>query len=226
MIYFKKVKKAILAIFAHPDDESFGPGGTLAKLAKTHNLYTICVTGGEAGQNARPHTTRKLADIRNDEYKAAAKILGVKKSHCLGYKDGTLSNNKYHEIAGKIDEIVRKLKPETLVTFEPHGVSGHIDHIAVSMITSYVFRNNPQIKKLMYYCLLDTRREKYLDDYFVYFPQGYKRSEVDLEVDTTTTFKQKIEAIKAHKSQKEDGDRIIKSLLSMPPREYFLVTTR
>ncbi|MDO8269643.1 MAG: PIG-L deacetylase family protein [Candidatus Levybacteria bacterium] len=213
----------IVGIFAHPDDESFGPGGTLAKLAKTNDVYIICVTGGGAGQNARTKTTRKLSEIRKEEYRNAAKILGVKKSHCLEYEDGTLSNSLYHEIAHKIESIVKKLKPEILLTFEPKGVSGHIDHITVSMITTYVFRNNPQIKKLMYYCILNTRREKYLDDYFIYFPEGYKTDEIDLEVDTAKTFKTKIQAISAHKSQKEDADRIIKSLLTMPPREYFLV---
>ncbi len=108
------------------------------------------------------------------------------------------------------------------MTFEPKGVSGHIDHIAVSMITTFVFKNNPRIKKLMYYCIKDTRREKYPDDYFIYFPQGYKRSEIDEEVDITSTLGKKIEAIKAHKSQKKDAERIIKSLLSKPPKEYFL----
>lgn len=214
----------VVAIFAHPDDESFGPGGTLAKLAKNNDIYTICVTGGGAGQNARKRTTRKLSEIRKDEYRNASKILGIKKGYCLKYEDGTLSNSLYHEIAHKIDHIVKKLNPEILMTFEPKGVSGHIDHIAVSMITTYVFRNNPQIEKLMYYCILNTRREKYLDDYFIYFPEGYKINEIDLEVDTAKTFSTKIEAIKAHKSQKEDADRIIKSLLSMPSKEYFLIS--
>lgn len=215
--------KTIVGVFAHPDDESFGPGGTLAKLAKKNDVYVICVTGGDAGQNERKHTSRLLSDIRHDELKEASQILGIKKRFCLKYKDGTLSNNKYHEIASKIEKILKKLKPEIIITFEPKGVSGHIDHIAVSMITTFVFKNNPWIKKLMYYCIKDTRREKYLDDYFIYFPEGYKRSEIDEEVDTTKTLETKIRAIRAHKSQKKDADRIIKSLLKLPPREYFLV---
>ncbi len=217
------MKKVVLAIFAHPDDESFGPGGTIAKLSKEYEVHTICVTGGGAGQNARTGTTRKLSEIRKGEYKKAAKILGVAKSHCLSFQDGTLSNSLYHIIAERIEQIVKKVKPEILLTFEPKGVSGHIDHITVSMITTYLFKMHPEIEKLMYYCILDTRREKYLDDYFIYFPEGYKRSEIDEEIDISGTFKQKIDAIKAHVSQKEDGDRIIKSLSKMPPREYFLV---
>jgi LmbE family N-acetylglucosaminyl deacetylase len=218
--------KTILGIFAHPDDESFGPGGTLAKLAKDNDVHIICVTGGDAGQNHRESTTKTLEDIRNDELKNASKILGIKKRYCLKYKDGTLSNNLYHEIAAKIEEIVQKLKPDTLITFEPKGVSGHIDHIAVCMVTTYVFKKNPWIKTLMYYCIRDTRREKYLDDYFIYFPEGYPMSQIDKEVNIEKTFQQKIDAIKCHKSQKKDVDQIIKSLLKMPPREYFLIKTQ
>lgn len=215
--------KTIVGIFAHPDDETFGPGGTIAKLAKNNNVYAICVTGGDVGQNAREHTTRKLSDIRRDEYRNAAKILGIKKCYCLKFGDGTLSNNLYHKIASKIEKILEKLNPDTLITYEPKGVSGHIDHIAVSMITTFVFKRNKNIKTLMYYCIRDTRREKYLDDYFIYFPEGYKIQDLDMESDISKTLKQKIEAIKAHRSQKKDGDQIIKSLLKMPPKEYFIL---
>lgn len=219
-------KQVLLAIFAHPDDESFGPGGTIALLCKKFEVHTICVTGGDAGQNARTEAKRSLAALRREEYRNAAKILGIRKTHCLGYEDGKLSNSLYHEIAGKIERIIKKIDPKILLTFEPKGVSGHIDHIAVSMITTYVFKKQEKIKKLMYYCIMDKRREKYLDDYFIYFPEGYKRSEIDEEIDISTTFQTKIEAIRAHKSQKEDGDRIIKSLLTMPPNEYFLIKTK
>lgn len=218
--------KTIVGVFAHPDDESFGPGGTLAKLAKKYEIHTICVTGGDKGQNARKRTTRNLSVIRREEYGQAAKILGIKRVHCLKFKDGTLSNNLYHDVAKRIEKVVKKLKPEILITFEPKGVSGHIDHIAVSMITTYIFKRNKSIKTLMYYCMLDKRREKYLDDYFIYFPEGYKRSEIDKEVDIKDTLKTKIEAIKAHKSQKGDGERNIEGLLKMPPKEYFLIRTQ
>lgn len=195
--------KTIVGIFAHPDDESFGPGGTLAQLAKENDVYVICVTGGDAGQNGRKGTTRSLSAIRRDELKLASKILGIKKRFCLKFEDGTLSNNLYHDIAGEIEKIIKRLKPDILITFEPRGLSGHIDHITVSMVTTFVFKKNPWIKTLMYYCILDKRREKYLDDYFIYFPEGYPLNQIDKVVNTSKTFDQKIEAIKAHKSQKK-----------------------
>lgn len=63
--------------------------------------------------------------------------MGVKKVHFLDFLDGTLSNNLYHKLADKIEGHLKKLKPHTVITFEPLGVSGHIDHITVSMVTTF-----------------------------------------------------------------------------------------
>ena len=97
--------KPIVGVFAHPDDEAFGPGGTLASFAKERDVYTICVTNGDAGQNSSGKT-KELAQIRRDELLASAEVLGIKKVFFLDYKDGTLCNNLYHEIAGKIQTIL------------------------------------------------------------------------------------------------------------------------
>lgn len=217
------MKQVVVAIFAHPDDEAFGPGGTLAKLSQTEDVYLITVTGGQAGMCNLDVHGQKLEEIRREELMNSAKILGIKKVYFLGFEDGTLSNNKYHEIASKIGKILKKLHPNILLTFEPKGVSGHIDHITVSMITTFLFKKNKSIKTLMYYCIMEKRREKYLDDYFIYFPEGYPEKQIDHVVDTTDTINKKMEAIKTHASQMEDGLRVIKSLKRMPPKEYFLI---
>ncbi|MBI4159549.1 PIG-L family deacetylase [Candidatus Wolfebacteria bacterium] len=86
--------KTIVCIFAHPDDEAFGPGGTIAKLAKKNRVYIICATKGEAGKDSRRKKMGVLHDHRASELVASAKILGVKKVYFLGFKDGTLSNRK------------------------------------------------------------------------------------------------------------------------------------
>src|SRR5579859_902492 len=175
--------KTIVGIFAHPDDESFGPGGTLAQFAKTHNVYIICVTDGDAKQESLEEENQ-LGKIRRKEMKASCKVLGVKKVYFLKYKDGSLCHNLYHELAEKIQTYLESWQADTLITFEPRGVSGHIDHIVVSMVTSFVFYKLPFIQKLLYYCHSEDLRNL-VEDYFIHMPQGYKRSEIQKVVDTS-----------------------------------------
>lgn len=213
----------IVGIFAHPDDESFGPSGTIAKLAQKNDVYIICATSGEEGEN---HLTRKskktIAEIRRDELKKSAKVLGVKKVYFLGFKDGTLCNNLYHELAEKITHKLKTLKPEILITFEPHGVSGHIDHITVSMVTSYVFEQLPFVKKVMYHAIHKSRAAE-RKGYFIYFPEGYDESEIDETVDVSDVWDTKVEAMKQHKSQLKDMQNILAQAGNFPKKEYFLV---
>ncbi len=138
--------KPLLAVFAHPDDEAFGPSGKIALEAKKRDVYLICVTDGAMGINSG-RSKKDLAIIRKKELKNSAKKLGVKKVFFLEYKDGSLSNSLYHKIAEKIEDIVKEIKADTLLTFEPRGVSGHLDHIAVSFITTFVFRNNSDFRQ-------------------------------------------------------------------------------
>lgn len=216
----KSKNKTLVAIFAHPDDEAFGPAGTLAKFAETHDVYILCATKGEAGKSQL--STDNLHDIRKKETEQSAKILGVKKVFFLGYIDGELNNNLYHKLAGKIEKRLKELKPEIIITFEPKGVSGHIDHIVVSLVTTYVFNKLKPVKKLLYYCIAQ-RERKYLKDYYIYFPQGYKKEEIDEVVDIVPYWDKKLKAILAHKSQKHDADKILKILKKIPKEEYFLV---
>ena len=152
------MKPVVIAIFAHPDDEAFGPGGTLATFAKTDDVYIITVTGGEAGKNSLSKSNQTLSNIRKQELLNSAKILGVKKVFFLGFKDGTLSNNLYHKIAAKIEKKLTRLKPNIVITFEPGGVSGHLDHIATHFITTFVIKKLKKTPELWYYFVPDTHR--------------------------------------------------------------------
>lgn len=216
----KKSKPVLVAVFAHPDDEAFGPAGTLAKYSKTHDVYLLCATKGEVGKTHL--TTEKLFRLREQELKDSAKILGIKKVFFLGFKDGTLSNSLYHKLAAKIEEKFKQLNPEVVMTVEQRGVSGHIDHITVSMVTTYVFKKTKSIKKLMYYCITN-REKRNIDNYFIYFPRGYTKEQIDETVDISAVWQTKVKAMKAHKSQKHDGERILKILSKIPKREHFLI---
>lgn len=215
--------KSIIAVFAHPDDEAFGPSGTLALLSKEFDVYLVCVTRGNAGKNSLEETV-KLGHARKRELLASAKILGIKSVYFLGFGDGCVCNRNYHKIAERLAEIAQGIKPEMFVTFEPRGVSGHLDHIGVSFITSFVFERHCDAKILLQYCLPDDREVD--EDYFVYFPKGYRREEIDLEVDIGRVWNIKMACFDAHKSQKHDAAKIKKEIKDMPKKEYFLLTTK
>lgn len=218
------------AIFAHPDDEAFGPSGTLALLSKTHDIYLLCATKGEAGEN-HSGTTKSLHDLRAEEVQRSARILGIKQVFFLGFQDGTLCNNLYHEIAKTIQEHVNKFRPSMILTNEPHGVSGHLDHIAISMISSYIFQKNKHIREIWYGCLTKSQTDL-RPPYFIYFPPGYPKEQVDKTVDVSSVWDKKLQAIKQHESQKKDMQNVILALNFFvlknlgKKEEYFLVSKK
>lgn len=216
--------KPVVAIYAHPDDEAFGAAGTLALLARERDVYLICVTDGSEGINSS-EKTEDLAEIRKEELLNSAKVLGIKEVFFLGYKDGSLSNNLYHKIAEKIQKILEEIKPDLLLTDELRGVSGHLDHIAVSFITSFVFNRLDFIRELWYYCVTEKRREA-VKDYYIYFPPGYKKEEISKVVDVSVVWEQKTEAMYQHESQRHDIERILKEYTELPQEENFIIVTK
>jgi LmbE family N-acetylglucosaminyl deacetylase len=216
-------KKVIAVIVAHPDDEAFFMSGTIAKYTKQgHDVYLLCATKGEEGEQHTDKDVRQVHEIREEELQESAKILGIKQVFFLGFRDGTLSNNLYHKIADSIIKILNKLKPELIISIEPRGISGHIDHIAISMISSYVFEKLPFVKKIMYFCFSKEVRDS-LESYYIYFPPGYKNEEVNHIEDVSDVWEQKMKAIQSHKSQAKDAGRVMKRLNNFPKKEYFLV---
>lgn len=213
--------KPVVAVFAHPDDEAFGASGTLALLAKEREVYLICVTDGSEGMNSS-NKTEELAEIRREELLNSAKVLGIKEVFFLGYKDGSLSNNLYHKIAEKMQKILQEIKPAILLTDELHGVSGHLDHIAVSFITTYVFKRLSFIHELWYYCVTKKRSEA-VKDYYIYFPPGYKKEEISKTVDVSVVWEQKTTAMYQHESQRHDVERILKENAGLPQEENFII---
>lgn len=214
--------KTVVCIIAHPDDEAFGPSGTICKLARKNKVYILCITRGEAGKNSL-REQEKLGKIRAQELRASAKILGVRRVYFLGFKDGALCNNLYHKLANKIKKRLEVLRPEIIITFEPRGISGHIDHIVTSFVTTYVVTKLPFVKQLWYHCITEERSKARGRDYFIYFPPGYKRGEIGKIVDVSDVWETKAKAMMAHKSQMHDAEKILKILEKQPKEEYFLI---
>lgn len=210
--------KPLVCVFAHPDDEAFGPAGTIAKFAQERDVYVVCVTSGGA---AKAGDHKKLAATRERELLASAKILGVKGIDFLRFDDGDLCNNIYHKLADAVRSKLEKYRPDTIITFDINGISGHLDHIAVALVTTYVFKKLTFIKTLLYYCNIE-RMLKKVRDYFIYIPPGRKRSETDLVVDTEAYWETKKKAMFAHKSQIEDAKYLLKLFSKFPKEEYFM----
>ena len=138
--------RKIMAIFAHPDDEG-AIGGTLAAYARQGAEVTlVCTTRGEAGQISDPAlaTAETLGEVRQKELEAACQIIGIQQLQFLDYRDsgmaGTAENGNPHalvqadpaEVTGKLVSLIRRLKPNIVITFEPFGWYGHPDHQATS----------------------------------------------------------------------------------------------
>lgn len=148
------MSKTILAVLAHPDDESFGLGGTLALYAsKGYDTYYVCATRGEAGtvDPEHLHGFRDTAELRTGELERAAKILGLKQVFYLGYRDSGMPgteenkhpnaqiNHSIDEVAGKVVKYIRDLKPDVVLTFDPIGGYKHPDHIHIHKATVLAF---------------------------------------------------------------------------------------
>ncbi len=227
--------KRLLAVFAHPDDEAFGPGGALAKYASEGvEIHLLCATRGEAGlwdENSK-HEARstklgqeiKIHHVREKELLKSAKILGIAKVEYLDFIDGTLSNSIYHKLADKIIRKIEDFKPQILLTTERLGVSGHLDHIAVSMITTYAYLHSThKVNKLYYHCLPKERRSNDLDDYFVYFPEGYDQKDITARIDFTQYWDKKEAAMKCHQSQLHDVERILARWKNQTKIDHFIL---
>jgi LmbE family N-acetylglucosaminyl deacetylase len=146
--------KTILAVLAHPDDESFGLGGTLALYARQgHAVYYVCATRGEAGSADEQHLNgyKDTAEMRTDELMRAAKILGLKGVYFLGYRDSGMPgmdanlhpdaqiNHSIDEVAGRVVKYIRELRPDIVLTFDPIGGYRHPDHIHTHKATVLAF---------------------------------------------------------------------------------------
>jgi LmbE family N-acetylglucosaminyl deacetylase len=130
----------LLAVTAHPDDESLGMGGTLAKYAAEGvEVSILAATRGERGRyrdgNDHPGP-QALGRIREAELRAAARELGVREVEFLDYLDAELDRAEPREASGRIAAHLRRLRPQVVLTFGPEGAYGHPDHIAISQFTT------------------------------------------------------------------------------------------
>jgi LmbE family N-acetylglucosaminyl deacetylase len=150
----------LMAVLAHPDDESLGIGGTLAKYASEgSDVYLLTATRGDRGRygahrpgDAQHPGSTALAAIRERELRAAAAVLGVRDVTLLDYCDQHLDRADPQDIVPAIVGHLRRVRPHVVITFGPDGAYGHPDHIAISQFTTaaVVAAADPVIAKLYY----------------------------------------------------------------------------
>lgn len=152
--------KKILVVLAHPDDESFGMGGTIAHYtAQGIEVHLICATRGEVG-TVNPEFLEgyeSIAELREAELRCAAEKLGISSLIFLGYRDsgmpgspdnehpGCLAASSLDEVASKVTHYIRKIRPNVMVTFDPNGGYFHPDHIKIhqAAVAAYTGAGDP-----------------------------------------------------------------------------------
>lgn len=221
LLYTEDMKKILFGIFAHPDDEAFGPSAYLYNEAQNGTkLHLVLLTDGEKGNN--PDRLTHLDKARLREWNKSGALIGAADQYALHYPDGSLSNNLYLEIADKILTYINRVIQTSdgqleleFITYERNGLTGHLDHIAASYITTYVYltlRNNPAknvaLGRLKYYCLPQCVVPQ-TDMHWLYMESGKADAECDEIFDYADLVAKKREIMRAHHSQRDDMEAVI-----------------
>ena len=151
-----KTQPVLLAVLAHPDDETFGTGGTLALYSRRGvKVYLVCATRGEVGEMdpSLLHGFASVGERREAELRCAAKKLGLVEVFFLGYRDSGMPGSPDNEnpmalaatpvdkVASEVAQYIQKLRPQVVLTFDPVGGYHHPDHIAIHKATVKAFKD-------------------------------------------------------------------------------------
>lgn len=220
--------RTLLAIFAHPDDEAFGIGGTLARYAHEGvRVVLICATRGESGKITDPSIPADVdkAALREQELQQACQALEIEAPIFLDYHDSgrhertqydnprALMNVNEDEIAGVLLEHIATIKPQVMLSFDPHGIYGHIDHIKMHRAATAAFWAaggvmQPAPQRLFYTVMATRRMQQMTEAQYNSVlseldPRRYGVSDDSLAalLNVEAYAAQKEAAIRAHRSQ-------------------------
>jgi LmbE family N-acetylglucosaminyl deacetylase len=215
--------KRFLFLLAHPDDETFGPGATIAKYAKGGaEIYLATATRGEAGMLGEPPVTDRehIGEVRARELEEAAGRLGVARIDFLGFLDGQLASVPRELLVERAVAVVRRVRPHVMVGFGPEGVSRHPDHKVMCEVALSAFdrAGDPawypgQLRdgvrawtplKLYQFELA----QEVLSGWGVPLA-GVPRAQLTAFVDTSREVETKIGAFACHRTQHKDVERIL-----------------
>lgn len=226
------MKKIIFGIFAHPDDEAFGPAATLLmEKAAGNEVHLICATAGKNGVNL--DNVEDLSKVRLLEWHTAGELIGADSMHHLDYCDGCLQNQDFHEIAQKITDIVTATLsnyPKDIhvefMSMDLNGITGHLDHIMMGRVACYVFynlkKNDIRFTRIRLICV---PKEQLPDSNcnWLYMDAGRSPEEIDEVIDGREYTDTVIKIIRTHHSQRHDGDSQITRLGDNVAINHFMV---
>lgn len=199
-----------MVIMAHPDDAEFLCSGTVAKwCAEGWDVYYVVATGGDKGTHDPEMHPEKLAAIREEEQRAACRVLGVKECILLGYPDGFTVDDA--DLRGQIVRLLRQYRPEVVITWDAfRGTFNHRDHRTIGLATSDAIY--PLVRDRLFY---PHHEEDGLESHQVNEVLLAGAADPDYVVDVTDHWETKVNAILCHASQtggrtKEDFLRIRK----------------
>lgn len=196
----KGPKQSILAIFAHPDDESYRAGGFLSLLAgKGVQVYVITATKGEAGLKEidKGSTSSNHSSLRVGELRCACQALGIRASYVFDFPDGHLMEIDPEELIQKIWPVVQEIQPKMLLSFGPDGLSGHPDHIATGIAAEGIYQRYQKAGAL-YHLAVPASVANRLGMNQV---RAVADSQITLAIDVSSVWEAKMKAIYCHASQ-------------------------
>lgn len=194
------MSQKILYVFAHPDDETFTCGGTIAHYAEQPDVKQVlyCATLGDAGKVGEPPvcTREQLGEVRQQELINASNILGIDQLIIRDFGDGTL-DQKVEFLTEDVRKVIESERPDWVITFPPNGISGHRDHKAIQQATREAVEQISFPIKLYYIIIPESIAKKH------YSHPVYTNPDEDLSYirDVTPYLDQIRDALLAHKTQ-------------------------
>jgi LmbE family N-acetylglucosaminyl deacetylase len=155
----------VLGVWAHPDDETYLSSGLMA-LARRAGSRVVCATAtrGELGTDDPDRwPPERLAGTRDLEVAAAMAVLGVEEHRCFGLPDGALSAHDRRDGIERVHRLVDEVRPDTIVTFGPDGMTGHPDHRTISEWTTAAWLRAGASGRLLYATTTDRFADEFAD---------------------------------------------------------------
>jgi LmbE family N-acetylglucosaminyl deacetylase len=214
--------RRVACVFAHPDDDTYGAGGSLALHAEEDlELTVVLATSGDAGRIADPSlaTREDLGRVREAEDRASWRALGLEPDHrFLRHPDGLL-REVHDRLLPEVRAVLRETAPELVVTFGPDGITGHEDHVAIGAVATEAFQAERKeggtgLARLLYCAIsahdlgrlneeLRERSLEPMDPTQPFMPRGVPDDAIGVRVDCSDVYDRKLEALRSHKTQAE-----------------------